>query len=654
MSTTPTANDPLIAAHLNGKLEIDKRKPFTGSLMNSLFARARNSVRRLFPSAVLLGGLIIIGSAFPVTSALAVTHYVDSTCSTNGNGSSTTCGTSGPWKDLPNINCTSLAPGDHVQIRGGTYYSTWQPPTACSGAANNPIVIENFANENVILDGTTDIHRSGWTSVGGGVWNCTSGTCGTGSAGHRAFAAWYKVGTGAEEHLTMVTGAAVTPCASSLAVGQISYSSQGGPVCVHLFEGISPADATVTYFRIPTLYALIDFANSSSVSWMTVQKNPAGGSFTMRRTALYSTQTTSHNTHITLDGLDIGYNWDRCVSTDESFGTGLLFQVYQNLHVHHCGQEGLRAGADQGGPQIINNEVDHIQTVPDFPFCPNGSTCEISDHAAAIRMAASNNAVIRGNRVHDIGGGQFGKSSGIDLEVGNTNVLVENNYVYNMNTGVASSPLGKTEGAAFLFQPFTSSDLQSGTYRNNRVYLVDMCFEFSPDANMLAGQVLNFYNNTCVDATQFGMTNNNAGAIQMTVNLVNNIFSNPTQAGLPLSIRGTGFVSPKSNAFYCARCGTGTVASVQGTNYTSANIGTLGTGNLYGDPVLTTTGSPPTLSIASASGSAYQHGQVLTPVFPDDLGNVRPAAGVWDIGANAFVLGGTSPLLPPANVRVVP
>jgi hypothetical protein len=374
------------------------------ALLSSGSAGAKISGRCLLPGAALLSSLLIIGAAFPASNVLAATHYVDASCATNGNGSTTTCGTNGPWKDIPNISCAALAPGDHVQIRGGSYFSTWQPPTACSGGVNNPIVLENYANENVIMDGTTDIHKSGWTSVGGGVWQCTSGTCGTGSAGHRAFAAWYQVGAGTEEHLTMVTGGAVTSCSSSLAAGQISYSSQGGPVCVHLFEGMSPADATVTYFRIPTLYALIDFANNSNVSWMTVQKNPAGGSFTMRRTALYSTQTTSHNTHITLDGLDIGYNWDRCVSTDESFGTGQLFQVYQNLHVHHCGQEGLRAGADQGGPQIINNEVDHIQSLPDFPFCPSGATCEISDHGGAIRMAASNNAVLRGNVVHDIGG----------------------------------------------------------------------------------------------------------------------------------------------------------------------------------------------------------------------------------------------------------
>ena len=179
-----------------------------------------------------------------------------------------------------------------------------------------------------------------------------------------------------------------------------------------------------------------------------------------------------------------------------------------------------------------------------------------------------------------------------------------------MNTGAASSPLGKTEGAAFLFQPFTSSDLQSGTYRNNRIYLVDMCFEFSPDQAMPAGQVLNFFNNTCVDATQFGMTNNNAGAINSTINLVNNIFSFPTQAGLPLSIRGTGFQSPKSNAFYCPRCG-GTVAAVQGTNYTSGSIGTLGTGNQYGDPTIITVGSPPPLNIGSASGSTASAAEPL-------------------------------------------
>jgi hypothetical protein len=228
-------------------------------------------------------------------------------------------------------------------------------------------------------------------------------------------------------------------------------------------------------------------------------------------------------------------------------------------------------------------------------------------------------------------------------------VLVENNYIYNMNTGVASSPLGQTEGTAFLFQPFSSSDLQSGTFRNNRIRLVDMCFEFSPDGTMLAGQTLNFYNNTCIDARQFGMTNNNAGGISMTINLVNNIFSNPTQAGRPLSISGSGFQAPKNNAFYCPACGT--VASVQGTNYTSSNLATLGTGNLYGDPNIITSGSVPTLNIVSASGSAYQHGQVLSPVFPDYLNHARTSTGAWDIGAEAYSSGSTT-LSPPTNLRV--
>ena len=645
-----TVKHQLIKALLDGA----DRKPRSSRHVNILFGGAHRSVPGLLSRAVLLGGLIVIGSALPASNALAATHYVDSACSTGGNGSSTTCGTNGPWKDVANISCASLSPGDHVQIRGGTYNSTWQPATACSGAANNPIVIENFANENVIMDGTTDIHRSGWTSMGGGVWNCTSGNCGTGAAGHRAFAAWYQVGAGAEEHLTMVTGAAVTPCTSALAVGQLSYSSQGGPVCAHLFEGISPADVSITYFRIPTLYALIDFANNSFASWITVRKNPAGGSFTMRRTSLYSTQTTARNVGITVDGLDIGYNWDRCMSNDESFGTNSTKgTVVQNSHVHHCGQEGIRIGSDSASPQVINNEVDHIQSLPDFPYCPSSGSCEISDHGSAIRLAGTAGVVVRGNKVHDIGGGQFGRSSGIDLEVGNTNVLVENNYLYNMNTGHVGSVIGDTEGAAFLFQPFTSSDLQSGTFRNNRIYLVDMCFEFSPDQAMPASQVLNFYNNTCVEATKFGMTNNNAGAINTTINLVNNIFSIPTKLGLPLSISGTGFQIPTSNAFYCPKCGPGKVASVQGIAYTSSNIGTLGPGNQYGDPTLLAAGSPPPLNIASASGSAFQHGQVLSPVFPDYSNNLRPVSGAWDIGASAF-LGGTLPLSPPANVHVLP
>ena len=78
-----------------------------------------------------------------VPTALAATHYVDSACSLNGNGSTATCGATGPWSSMGNINCASLAAGDHVQLRGGTYSGVWQPTTACSGAATNPIVIEN-------------------------------------------------------------------------------------------------------------------------------------------------------------------------------------------------------------------------------------------------------------------------------------------------------------------------------------------------------------------------------------------------------------------------------------------------------------------------------------------------------------------------------
>src|SRR4051812_33970773 len=107
--------------------------------------RSQNGLRNV----ILFGALILTSTAFPKTSAIAATYYVDGSCATNGNGKSTTCGVNGPWKGIPNISCASLAAGDHVQIRGGIYYSTWQPATACSGAAGNPIVVENFANENV-------------------------------------------------------------------------------------------------------------------------------------------------------------------------------------------------------------------------------------------------------------------------------------------------------------------------------------------------------------------------------------------------------------------------------------------------------------------------------------------------------------------------
>jgi hypothetical protein len=211
---------------------------------------------------------------------MAATFYVDGSCSSNGNGTGATCAASsggvGPWNSLANANkCPGMSGGDIIEIRGGTYReAAWQPNTGCSGTSGNNVIIQNYAGEDVTLDGTRDISGSTWTSRGGGVYECTSGTCGT--TYKFPFTAWYDTGSG-EQRLDLVQ--TNRTCDSSVPVGGMRYTTGGG-VCAHLSDGSSPA--STNYFRIPYTYTAIQL-NNTGVDYLTFRKNPAGGSFKIER-----------------------------------------------------------------------------------------------------------------------------------------------------------------------------------------------------------------------------------------------------------------------------------------------------------------------------------------------------------------------------------
>src|SRR5438105_4550939 len=83
-----------------------------------------------------------------VLPAMAGDFYVSASGSSQGNGSA-----AAPWNLATALNATSqVQPGDRVWIRGGTYKGTFV--CRLMGSAAAPIIVRNYQNERVILDGS--------------------------------------------------------------------------------------------------------------------------------------------------------------------------------------------------------------------------------------------------------------------------------------------------------------------------------------------------------------------------------------------------------------------------------------------------------------------------------------------------------------------
>jgi hypothetical protein len=552
-----------------------------------------------------------------------------------------------------------MVAGDHIQIRNRTgsqiyneqngYEMVTLRGAGCQGVQGNPKVWENYPGENVILDGTLDIKGSTWTSIGGGVWSCSGGTChALGSNRFYVWIAWWSKGATVDQEIYIQTTSQT--CDSTVPVGYLRWT--GSAVCVHTPDGLSPA--TSTSFKIPYIAQAfgVNYADSPShVKW---QKNPSGGSFTIRRFQAEGIVTIQAHTDYIIDGLDIGYMMDRCIDFDSVNG-GPLGGGYQvlNSHIHHCGQEGMHTPDDTGGLyRVDNNLFEYIQAPPVFPVCSAAycATWGMTDGGCAMRVLipSATGGYIGNNEFRFVGGGRAGAhtTSVINVEGGATNLIIENNYIHDSSPKLGTGNAGV---AGILISSGPPANCTNCTFRNNRFYNVDQGIAWEGNGD---STTLKIYNNTFVNVYEFAI-GQSYGSIPGTIATTNNIFYNSTPPVSAFISTGgeSGFTSFTYNDFFCNGCAGNTVLARTSTTYTAATVGNLGTGNLAGDPNISLTGSPPTLNILSASGAAFQRGTALTPTFPDYRGNARPTSGNWDIGAYEFP-STVSTLPPPLNFRV--
>ncbi len=600
--------------------------------------------------------------------AFSATFYVDNTCSTNGNGTTQTCGASGPWNSIKNAmqtsDCSGMSAGDIMEIKGDTAFdpTCQQTGTHCyfednvniEGACHD-IIVQNKAGTFVTVNGTQDIKTATWSKVGCGVYKCTNSQC-SGLIG-KSFAshAWYDTGGGAGEQ-ELVTVQTSTACDDTLPPGKMTVNTTDQTACVHLADGTNPASAK--YIRVPWASVFLG-ASADSADNMTFRKNPSGGGqFTVERYRRNMIELNPGvNTGWVLDGLVWNWAMDRCVAVDGTDASAAM-QIKNNT-ISFCGQEGIRMANDNGAWLVENNTITDIQTTPTFERCNGiGAGCldGFSDNGTGIRIvvsASGGGGIARGNTILRVGGGNKGNGRALNVEHTGKNITIENNYI-------ADSYGLDADGNGIIFTcDFASSFIDGLIVRNNRIFNVDKCLHFASGSSCSSqsGKTNYVVNNTCSNVREHGLYVEGAGTPDGTYKFQNNIISGgsvtPSANLVFIQSNASGWTNFENNRLYCPSCTTNqNIVSWKGTTFRRdgdctpgtncmEDMNSIGAGvsaNDYGNPLITDTGTTyPNLKITSTSSVAYDTGKTIAEAPKDYLGSDRPQGSAYDVGAHELV-----------------
>lgn len=620
---------------------------------------------------------ILLAVIVSVWASLAsgANRFVNNKCSNNGNGTLQSCASSaggnGAWNTIKNAlqvaDCAGMTTGDILEISGDAVKDT-----TCENGGNcyfednvnvegscHDIVVQNRANEHVVVDGTVDIKGSTWTSRGSGVYECAVSGC-SGDVGDAfAFRAWYDVGNG-EEELDLIQ--TTTTCDSTLAVGKMRVNTTGQSICVHLSNGASPS--TASYLRVPWYDPFLQ-AGTDGMDNVTLRKNPSGsGTFRIQRYRKRGIEAdAAANPGWVLDGLEWAYMMDRCVAYADDIGVGNI-QIRNNI-ISFCGQEGIRVSGDTGTWVIEDNIITDIQTEPVFQRCSGiGSGCrpEFTDNGTGIRLINRDgvSGTVRGNTLLRMGGGMNNRSRMINFEHSNANIVVERNYLAHAS-GLANT------GTAIMWSGSFDGDVNDNiVVRNNLIHDVDRCFwvQYGTDYDSQAATINYILNNTCSEFKQNGLVAEFSGSAVLDgpFHVKNNVFSSrgTGPSGFILSVpssNSTGWQTLQNNVFECDGCTTNQdiiswrgniferdedcTTNVDCIDQMTTIIGATYSGQRYGNLNVDITGTDPPLTIATPS-EADDAGQSLTSLVPDDYSG-SPRNATYDAGAYNIGAGGEPP-----------
>jgi hypothetical protein len=118
---------------------------------------------------------LIVALLFSCSPLWATTYYVDNSCTSNGNGSATSCaassGGAGPFNSIANAQSgvTGSQPGNSVLLKAGETFRESYTVSAYGTGAGQFTISSYGIGAAPIISGANLID-SGWTNTSGNIW----------------------------------------------------------------------------------------------------------------------------------------------------------------------------------------------------------------------------------------------------------------------------------------------------------------------------------------------------------------------------------------------------------------------------------------------------------------------------------------------------
>ena len=131
--------------------------------------KPHHSMRSAMHYFIIFTLVIILLAACTSTPVGAATYYIDPTCSSNGDGTTTTCGTHGPFKTWAKVPWVA---GNTYSQKGGTVTNE----TITIGTTGTPgkiITLNSYGTGKAKLDGGVTIPSDKWIDQAGGIYKST-------------------------------------------------------------------------------------------------------------------------------------------------------------------------------------------------------------------------------------------------------------------------------------------------------------------------------------------------------------------------------------------------------------------------------------------------------------------------------------------------
>ena len=420
--------------------------------MNTQFCRALSL-------AILAGALF----AIPVREASAATRYVAAVsinCAPDVPGTGTLAD---PWVNLfYALTRGNLQPGDTLMLRGGTYRNLYNAflntcgvtgtgglntilPLVVAGTKTNPIVIQNYPGEIVVLDGTdADMVGSAWTNCGTNSWQNINFNVGRA----RTPQIWVNPATPGDPGTRMAFDDSGTSC-TGMRPGTFRVASDGRTLYVRLPDdsNVNSADVHMSCQNGDCAAYPIDV--EAGAAWITVRRNAAGGAFYVKY-GYYNAFINGGAHDIIFDGVQFvaagGRDYGQCVRT----ANGSFITVRNGTCREAMGEGIAFYGGGPGGAQsgeginITDNLLQNMDVLDTGRgFIDLGGTGDNLGMGVIVKNCSGCSVI--GNRIRNTVGPAIHVTTSTTAGVQSASVRVDGNEIYNFGHRCsAPCPLART------------------------------------------------------------------------------------------------------------------------------------------------------------------------------------------------------------------